>query len=96
MNGIRRWFFVAVASVLTAGMTVIGSPAASAYGAANWQVAFSGNFNNTTGGGGANGFWGWVRLRRKQRWAERDPSGLRLSPSTSLEVAAPARGLLRR
>ena len=59
MNGIRRLFVIGSGLALTIGLTVASAGSASAYGQANWQVAFSGNFNHTSGGGGASGFWGW-------------------------------------
>jgi hypothetical protein len=59
VNGIRRLFVVGSGLALTIGLLVAAAGSASAYGKANWQVAFSGNFNNTSGGGGSSGFWGW-------------------------------------
>lgn len=61
-NRIRRLLVGGSALAVTIGMAVAGSPSASAYGAANWQAAFSGNFNNASAGGGGVGFWGWCEF----------------------------------
>jgi hypothetical protein len=57
MHGIRRFVVIGAGLALTIGMAVAGAGTASAYGQANWQAAFSGNFNHTPNGSG--GFWGW-------------------------------------
>jgi len=59
MNGIRRFLIAGSGLALTVGMVLAAGSSASAYGKANWQVAFSGNFNNAAAGGGGGGFWGW-------------------------------------
>jgi hypothetical protein len=59
VNGIRRLLVVGSGLALTIALTVAAAGPAGAYGKANWQVAFSGNSNNTSGGGGSSGFWGW-------------------------------------
>jgi hypothetical protein len=49
------------ALIMTAGMVLAGAPTASAYGAANWQLTFSGTgtIPNTPI---RFGFWGWCDL----------------------------------
>jgi hypothetical protein len=59
MNRIRRSLVFGSSFVILTAMLVVPSTSARAYGAATWQVAFSGNFNNATAGGGSSGFWGW-------------------------------------
>jgi hypothetical protein len=59
----RRVLMRPVLGLLAAALlgVVVAAPAA-AYGGgpANWQVAFSGNFNHTPQG--SSGFWGWCAL----------------------------------
>jgi hypothetical protein len=57
LNWIRRCFTIGSALVATISMVALLSTSAGAYGPANWQTAFSGNFN--TPGSGNSGFWGW-------------------------------------
>lgn len=59
---VRRSLALCLSLGLPLGMAVVLSTSASAYGAANWQTAFSGNFNNITGTGGSTGFWGWCEF----------------------------------
>ncbi len=59
LNSVRRSAALGLSLLLPVAMAVMLSTAASAYGAANWQAAFSGNFNNLSGTGGSTGFWGW-------------------------------------
>jgi len=49
-----------VALFLPIATVAVLSTSASAYGVANWQAAFSGNFNNTPQG--STGFWGWCEF----------------------------------
>ncbi len=47
-----------LALLMVLSMAIVAAPhARAAYGTANWQVAFSGNFNMP--GVGSVGFWGW-------------------------------------
>lgn len=45
-------------AILAGGTIVAGASPVAAYGAANWQVTFSGTATFPHGGGGV-GFWGW-------------------------------------
>jgi hypothetical protein len=62
MQRVRRRFALASTLLLPIAMAIVLSISASAYGPANWQAAFSGNFNNATAGGGGSGFWGWCEF----------------------------------
>jgi len=56
VNWIRRYLTIGSAFAVTISTVILLSTSASAYGAANWQAAFSGNFNSP---GSSFGFWGW-------------------------------------
>ena len=57
MEKIRRSLALAVTLPLTIALLGGFASPVQAYGPANWQAAFSGNFNHTPQGSG--GFWGW-------------------------------------
>jgi len=56
MNKMRRFLVVGSGLAVLIAAGVATSTTASAYGRANWQTAFSGNFNSP---GASSGFWGW-------------------------------------
>ncbi len=59
MGKLRTGFVCGLALVITLATAIVVAPRARAYGTSNWQVAFSGNFNNKSAGGNNTGFWGW-------------------------------------
>lgn len=62
MHRIRRRLTLGISLLLPIGMIFVLSTSATAYGPANWQAAFSGNFNSAMAGGGGVGFWGWCEF----------------------------------
>ena len=58
MGTVRRSLTLLSSFVLVVGMLISLATSANAYGPANWQATFSGNFDNQSGAGGI-GFWGW-------------------------------------
>jgi hypothetical protein len=54
---LRLALAIGSAAILTASLLVAAAAPVAAYGAANWQVAFSGTGTQPTVGG--FGFWGW-------------------------------------
>lgn len=56
MQKLRRFLVVVSGLAILIAAVVASSASASAYGRANWQTAFSGNFNSP---GASSGFWGW-------------------------------------
>jgi hypothetical protein len=58
LKNLRNSRLIAILPILLATIAVLSfTPLAHAYGAANWQVAFSGTF--AIPGSGNGGFWGW-------------------------------------
>ncbi len=69
---LRGVFVCGLALVITLATAIVVAPRARAYGTSNWQVAFSGNFNNKSAGGNNTGFWGWCAFIGVSSGAEAD------------------------